>query len=356
VGWYQSSRFDVSSADFDRDPSDNPFFASLNVNSQYDLALTQTVSSNVVGLGDMLDYTLTAQNTGGLQVDGLTITDTLPAEVVFVSASGSSWSCSAAGQVVTCDYQITFHPGEASSVVLHTTLLSGSGLITNTATVGAPVAEDDLSNNTATLVREVNRPADLTVALTADPAAAGLNFNLYATITHHGPETADSSTTITLTGTGDLIWYESVTTIDWSCTGAQTATGPIVCQRTAPLAVGDSSTITVNLNTNADYTANAIVTSRWPEPTPADNAATLLVPMVPTIDLQLNATVEASGHTSCPTCIEPGGVLTYTAAVGNYGDADATAVTLISTLPAGATFGGLISSDGFDACGESGGR
>ena len=349
-GWYESSRYDVASADFDRDMSDNPFFASLNVNSQYDLALTQTVSSEAVGLGDTLDYTLTVQNLGGLQVDGLTITNTLPAEVAFVSASGSWWMCSAAGQVVTCNYQITFHPGEASNVVVHTTLMSGSGLITNTATVGAPVEEDDLSNNTSVIAREINRPADLTVDLTADPAAISLNFNLYATITNHGPETADRSTTITLTGSGDLIWYEAVAALDWSCTGAQTATGPIVCVRTAPLAVGASSTITVNLNTNADYTANAVVTSRWPEPTPTDNAATLPVPMQATINLELNGSVEASGLTSCPTCIEPGGVLTYTAWVGNYGDGDATNVNLVSALPAGTTFGGFISSAGFDTC------
>ena len=39
------------------------------------------------------------------------MTDTLPAGLTYNSASGTGWTCSAAGQVVTCTHAPTLNPG-----------------------------------------------------------------------------------------------------------------------------------------------------------------------------------------------------------------------------------------------------
>jgi uncharacterized repeat protein (TIGR01451 family) len=48
-------------------------------------------------------YTLTVVNTGSASASGtISVTDTLPAGLSFVSAGAAGWDCSAAGQTVTC--------------------------------------------------------------------------------------------------------------------------------------------------------------------------------------------------------------------------------------------------------------
>ena len=54
-------------------------------------------------IGTTGTYTLSVNNTGNGPTSGtLTYTDTLPAGLTYVSAAGTGWSCSAAGQAVTC--------------------------------------------------------------------------------------------------------------------------------------------------------------------------------------------------------------------------------------------------------------
>ncbi|MGH8371883.1 MAG: beta strand repeat-containing protein [Gammaproteobacteria bacterium] len=69
-----------------------------------DLAVTSSHSGNF-NAGGSGSYTLTVHNNGPdsyVPANTITVTDTLPTGLTYVSASGSGWSCSAAGQVVTC--------------------------------------------------------------------------------------------------------------------------------------------------------------------------------------------------------------------------------------------------------------
>jgi subtilisin-like proprotein convertase family protein len=75
------------------------------------------------------------------------VVDTLPAGVSYNGFSGTDWSCSAAGQVVTCLYTVDL-PGQAPLLTLHTTAPLSPGLIDNQATVSSPLPDLDLSDNT----------------------------------------------------------------------------------------------------------------------------------------------------------------------------------------------------------------
>ena len=59
--------------------------------------------SDTFAVGSTADYVLQVSNTGKAATYGtVTITDTLPNGMSYVSGSGTGWSCSASGQTVTC--------------------------------------------------------------------------------------------------------------------------------------------------------------------------------------------------------------------------------------------------------------
>ena len=68
-----------------------------------DLSVTKTDSPDPVLQGQELTYTVTVANGGPAQATGVTLTDTLPAGVTFVSVLPASPACSEAGGTVTCD-------------------------------------------------------------------------------------------------------------------------------------------------------------------------------------------------------------------------------------------------------------
>lgn len=131
-----------------------------------DLAITKTHTGNFT-VGANASYTLQVSNGTGpgvIAVDyPITLSDTLPAGLSFVSGTGSGWSCSAAGQVVTCAHPNTgfLLPGQ-SLPALALTVAVGNGVfgptntaqnttVANTATITAVgTFELNTSNNSAT--------------------------------------------------------------------------------------------------------------------------------------------------------------------------------------------------------------
>ena len=71
-----------------------------------DLSISKAAEGPLVS-GQLGSYQITVSNVGTASMPGpITVTDTLPADLSFVSATGTGWSCSASGQTVTCT-----HPG-----------------------------------------------------------------------------------------------------------------------------------------------------------------------------------------------------------------------------------------------------
>lgn len=67
-----------------------------------DLAITDKDHPDPVALGHTLTYTLTGSNQGPSSDGNVTITDSLPGSVTFLSVSTSQGECSHSGQTVTC--------------------------------------------------------------------------------------------------------------------------------------------------------------------------------------------------------------------------------------------------------------
>jgi len=119
-----------------------------------DLAVTQAVSANPALAGTSLTYTLTVTNHGPDSATGVTLTDTLPAGVVFLSATASQGISTQANSVLTCNLGILANG--SSAMVTLTVNLPSAGMINNTAGATANQPDPDPSNNSAGATEMVN--------------------------------------------------------------------------------------------------------------------------------------------------------------------------------------------------------
>ena len=160
-----------------------------------DLSIAKSDSPDPVATGAALTYTLDVSNAGpDATCSAVVVTDTLPAGVSFVSATGTGWSCTASGGVVTCVHA-SLPVGIAPPITIQVNAPSSSGSITNTAVVSSQTPDGVLSNNVATATTTVGSPtsADLQVSKSG-PATAPLGQSIAYTVsvTNAGPSDASA--------------------------------------------------------------------------------------------------------------------------------------------------------------------
>ncbi|HSH17148.1 MAG TPA: DUF11 domain-containing protein, partial [Verrucomicrobiae bacterium] len=122
-----------------------------------DLAVTKLDTPDPVNIGANITYDITVTNNGPVDATGVTLTDTLPAGVTFVSATPSQGTCS--GTVtVNCDL-IDILAGSSATVTLVVTA-NAVGSVSNTASATATEVDFNLANNSATATTTVSPLAD----------------------------------------------------------------------------------------------------------------------------------------------------------------------------------------------------
>ncbi|MEM7084008.1 MAG: hypothetical protein AAF465_14865 [Pseudomonadota bacterium] len=115
-----------------------------------DLAIDKSHSADFIARQDE-SFTLSVQNNGPNDIPGtITVTDTLPPELDFVSATGTDWSCAAVSQIVTCTHPGPLAINASLPDITLTTFVNESAApgVTNTAQVSSAVF-DNLSGNNA---------------------------------------------------------------------------------------------------------------------------------------------------------------------------------------------------------------
>ncbi|MFT4173091.1 MAG: SdrD B-like domain-containing protein [Rhodocyclaceae bacterium] len=210
--------------------SDNTATATAYLTAQADLAVTQAANPAPVPAGQLLTYTLTVSNpsaTASSRAYTVSLTDTLPDNVVFLSATpGGSGTCTtkpAAGSVVAsgnnqlvCNWSSIDRGAQQTVTVTVRPLaaLMGSN-ITNTATVSTVTPELSTTNNTTTLSTLVKEPAyDLAVQNTddVDPVNTGDDVTYTINVTNNAASTAENVrvTNVLPSGTGAPTFVEVV--------------------------------------------------------------------------------------------------------------------------------------------------
>ena len=180
-----------------------------------DLSLTKSDSPDPVIAGTNLTYTLVVTNGGTNDATEVTLTDTLPGSVNFVSATPNQGTCGESGGVVTCEFGEVDNGNTAMVDIV--VIPNTEGLITNTATVTADEGDPDTNNNTVMEDTTINPSADVTISISdsPDPVLAGNTLTYRTTVGNNGPSDAS---TVTLTQTLPAgVTFSSATPDQGSC-------------------------------------------------------------------------------------------------------------------------------------------
>jgi len=143
------------------------------------------------------------------ELNAVTVTDTLPAGFTYVSGTGTGWSCSAAGQLVTCTRAPPLAAGASFPDLTITVSVGTSAAVNSVNQASVTSASYDLNtaNNSATdpttvvplspalVVAKVSRVLSDPVNGTTNPKRIPGSIVEYSiTVTNTGPGTVDAST------------------------------------------------------------------------------------------------------------------------------------------------------------------
>ncbi len=117
------------------------------------LSLAKTDSVDPVALGNPFTYSVTVDNNGPADAQEVVVTDTLPAGLVFESATSNAGECTESAGVVTCELGTLVVGGDAAIEIVVGT--PSTGTFTNTASVTSatpdPIGEDNSATETTTV-------------------------------------------------------------------------------------------------------------------------------------------------------------------------------------------------------------
>lgn len=305
-----------------------------------DLTVSKVARPDPAVAGQNLSYDVTVTNHGPGTALNVELTDTLPAQVDYLSDNAG---CTNLGQTVTC--ALGDLPNGASRTVTITTLVhvdavagssSGTGQLKNTATVGSVSLDPNLSDNTTTISTLVQDKADLAVTKLCQPDVAlkaGETGTCTIFVDNFGPSLArDVTVTDTHVSNGGFT-FGTITPSQGSCDPP--ASGLITCHLgnlgpATPSATG-RATVTIQLTATEaqtiDDTAKAVAAT--PDPDVTNNSAHDTISISASADLRLVKTGPAS--------VTAGTTATFTLTATNLGPSTATGVTIADALPAGVT-------------------
>ena len=321
---------------FERD-ADSEFTLDYAMNA--DLAISTSASSDPAVAGESLTYTLTISNNGPMDATNVTLTNTLPEDVAFASATPDQGTCVQAGSAVTCELS-GLDAGDSAQVTIRGTVdAARRGVLINTAVVAGNELDATQANDLSFTETVVQAEADLSViaSVPSGPVVSGKSLAYALIVTNSGPSDA---TGVTLTDTLPAdVAFVSATPDQGTCVQAE----QIVTCELSNLDAGHAAQVTIWGMVDAARRGVLINTAAAAgselDATPANDVS------LTETAVQAEADLAASGHVSS----ESGAIgwnLTYTLTLTNHGPSDATQVTLTNTLSAGVAFVSATSDQG----------
>jgi len=142
--------------------------------------LTVSSGSTFLWAGLNGTYSISLTNAGTADATTpITVTDLLPAGLTFVSATGTGFSCTANGQLITCTYSnLPLTPGAARSITVNVAV-SGSAPASVTRTISTTHADDlNPSNNTESKSISIQQPPSPVLTFSPQNLTAGQQANV----------------------------------------------------------------------------------------------------------------------------------------------------------------------------------
>jgi uncharacterized repeat protein (TIGR01451 family) len=328
----------VGTIDGDPNPNNNSASTTTSVSATADTAVSFNATAPVVLAGSNLTYSVVVTNDGQSPATGVTLTDTLPTGVTLVSAADSLGNTlTLSGSTVTDAIGGLASGASVTVTIVITTSASNVPSITDTASVASNETDPNTTNNTASVTTIVNPVADLVIALAppADPLLLDQPATYAFTVVNNGPSPATGVTLTVPLPSGVPFTFNSATdslghTLIPSGGDIVDAIGDLDpdLPQTLTLVVTPTGAGTLTEGSASDL---ARVKANEADPNTTNNSLSPTSNTVfPVADLSVALSADQSQ-------LVPGAPLTYTAIVTNKGPSPATGVTLVDSLPAGAT-------------------
>ena len=316
----------------DNSPGGNEDQEVTGIDIAADLGIEKAGDPKTVVTGERLTYTLTVTNRGPSDATGVTVTDTLPVGVDYVSSSPGG-VCSESLGVVTCDVDALGAGSDTELTVVVDVASWVTSALENEATVAGAEYDPVSENDSATLTTMITTVADLGIEKTGDPGTvAGERLTYTLVVTNHGPSDA---TMVVVTDT----LPEGVSYVDGaSSTECDGAGGTVTCDLDT-LGAGLDTELTVVVDVASWVTStleNEAEVAGWEyDPVTGNDTATLTTTVTTVADLEIEKTGD-------PGTVVAGETLTYTLVVTNHGPSDATGVVMMDMLPGEVEFVSIV--------------
>ncbi|MBL8776714.1 MAG: DUF11 domain-containing protein [Acidimicrobiales bacterium] len=320
----------------DPTPDDN---TALDVDGSVpDLRVVKDDGTQTRTPGESYDYTVTVHNDGGVDATGVTLTDTLPAELTFEGATdGGAHDGAPVGGEVVWDLG-TIAPGDARTVSVSVQVVeplpNGTTQVVNRASAvddGANGPDPTPANNSDTDTDTVDGTVDVGVVKDdgTQTRTPGEEYTYSLAVTNDGDENAiDVALADTLPAGLSFVrasdgGTEDAGVVSWPLFDLDGNGGTTT--RTVTVTVDDPLAAGIDLVENTtEVTAPA-------DANPDNDTDTDTDEIDAAPDLSV---IKDDGE----TVASPGEQLTYTLTVTNRGDQGASGVALTDVLPAGVTF------------------
>ncbi|HVR37483.1 MAG TPA: hypothetical protein VMU84_00185 [Thermoanaerobaculia bacterium] len=264
------------------DPNSGNESSSTNatVTTSADVSVTKSGPASVVA-GTDITYTVTVTNAGPSDAQTVSLTDSVPAETTFVSATqqtGPVFSCTtpapgASTGTITCNIASLASGATATFQFVFHVIPTAIGPISNTANVSSATTDPTPGNGNSTAGAAVS-PGDADLSITKNANATQFNPGASVTftivVTNNGPAIANGVTVTDPLPAGMTL--TSANSTQGSCTQTQT----VVCT-VGTLAPSASATITIIATApsiQGQFTNTTTATEVNNDPTPGNNAST----------------------------------------------------------------------------------
>ncbi|HZQ47205.1 MAG TPA: proprotein convertase P-domain-containing protein, partial [Verrucomicrobiae bacterium] len=301
-----------------------------------DLAVGLTANPSPVLVGSLFNYTASVTNNGPSTASGVKVTNTLPANVTFISASSSQGTCSSIGNQVICTLGTLLQGSNATATIQVRAL--NVGTITATAVASGNQTDPVPVNNTVSVTTTVTPAADLSLAMSGPPSViVNSNATYKITVQNLGPSPATGVIVNDTLPAG--VTVVSVTNLQG---GYSISNGAVACTLTNTLAAGAIATITITINTSPlngqvplAIVNSAGATADQSDPfTPNNSASVSTYVDYPRVNVVGNgATLVSVGGAPTNGMINPGQTVTVNFSLQNIGNINATNIsaTLLGT-------------------------
>ena len=303
----------------------------------HSVEVTVSGPAGVAG-GSSFDYSITVSNPDSA-VAGVSVADSLPGELSYVSDSGGDWSCTVNGkpEVVTCDFSGTLPIGDTDlTLTVEAAPQASDTTVINSVAVEVGGTEED-TGSASTIIRADNLAVtkriddDGTLVETIE-VIGGSEVTFEITVTNDAPVAADNVQVRDIMPADFEIEANPLDGFgtDWSCTVSNGSPNEASCDYDgSPLATGGTTPALVLTATvpEVDGSFNNIGEAQSDgsvDPYPHDSTPVTVVAYLES-DLRVSKSADAS-------TVYSGDSLTYTYTLSNVGPHEATGIRLVDVF------------------------